>query len=121
VIGARVRFGEQTAFPALQKVLGVSVTAGEDATAKAGLFRVAGRDAPAVRKRLAAALDRGPAAGGPVLKDVARVRARFLPRLEVRGTLRPGFYRFVVRFRAAMDPARSSLVVGPVFEVGTAS
>jgi len=121
VVRARVTFGKKTAFPALQKVLGLSVTTGEDATAKAGLFRVADRNGPITRKGFAAALDRAPGAGGPVLKDVARVRARFLPRLEVRGSLTPGSYRFAVRVRATMNPARSSLFVGPVITVGSAS
>jgi hypothetical protein len=118
VTGARAVFGDQTAFPATQKVLGVSVTAGEDATAKAGLFRVADRKGALARRSLSAALDHAPAGGGPVLHDVARVRARYLPRLEVRGDMRPGFYRFVVRLRASMDPARTSLVVGPVITIG---
>jgi hypothetical protein len=93
------------------------VTAGEDATAKAGLFPLTAPDAAISRKSLAAALDGPPAAGGPLLSDVRRVRARFLPRLEVHGTLTHGYYRWVVRLRAAMNPARASLFVGPVIRV----
>ncbi len=59
VTGARAAFGERTAFPTTQKVLGVSVTAGEDATAKAGLFRVTDAQGALDRKHLSAALDRG--------------------------------------------------------------
>jgi hypothetical protein len=118
VAGARAQFGDQTAFGAKQSVLGLSVTAAEDATAKAGLFRVAGPDAVVAKKRLRRALDRAPGAGGPVLEAAARVRARFLPRLEVRGRLRRGYYRFVVRVRATINPARTSILVGPVISVG---
>ena len=117
VIGARVVLGNKTSVRASQTVFGVSVTAGEDATAKAGLVSVKAPDAPISRKSLAAALERSPVAGGPLLSDVRRVRARFLPRLEVHGTLAHGYYRWVVRLRAAMNPARASLFVGPVIRV----
>jgi len=117
VIGARVDFGNMTSVRASQTVFGVSVTAGEDATAKAGLFSVRAPDAAIDRKSLAAALDRSPVAGGPLLSDGRRVRARFLPRLELHGTLAPGYYRWVVRLRAAMNPARASLFVGRVIRV----
>jgi hypothetical protein len=117
VIGARVDFGNTRSVRAFQTVFGVSVTAGEDATAKAGLFSVKAPDAAISKKSLAAALERPPVAGGPLLSEVRRVRARFLPRLEVHGTLAPGFYRWVVRLRAAMNPARASLFVGPVIRV----
>jgi hypothetical protein len=118
VIGARVVFGNTTNVRASQRVFGVSVTAGEDATAKAGLFSVKAPDAAINRKSLAAALERSPVAGGPLLSDVRRVRARFLPRLELHGALAPGYYRWAVRLRAAMNPARASLFVGPVIRVG---
>jgi hypothetical protein len=117
VIGARVVFGNKTSVRASQTVFGVSVTAGEDATAKAGLFSVRAPNAAISRKSLTAALERSPVAGGPLLSDVGRVKARFLPRLEVRGTLAHGYYRWVVRLRAAMNPARASLFVGPVIRV----
>ena len=117
VIGARVVFGNKASVRASQTVFGLSVTAGEDATAKAGLFAVRAPDAAISRKSLAAALGRSPVAGGPLLSDVRRVRARFLPRLEVHGTLAHGYYRWVVRLRAAMNPARASLFVGPVIRV----
>jgi hypothetical protein len=112
-----VVFGSKTSVRASQTVFGVSVTAGEDATARAGLFPVGAPKAAISRKSLAAALDRSPVAGGPLLSDARRVRARFLPRLEVHGTLAPGNYRWVVRLRAAMNPARTSLFVGPAIRV----
>ncbi len=118
VFGARVAFGSQTTFPAKQRVLGVSVTAGEDATAKAGLFRIAGPGAPVDRKLLSRRLNRAAGPGAPILADVARVKARFLPRLEVRGTLPRGYYRWVVRLRSVMNTGRTSLFVGPVLRVG---
>lgn len=117
VTGARVVFGNATSVRASQTVFGVSATAGEDATAKAGLFSVGGPDGAINRTSLAAALDRSPVAGGPLLSDIRRVRARFLPRLELHGTLAPGYYRWAVRLRAAMNPARTSLFVGPVIRV----
>jgi hypothetical protein len=117
VFGARAAFGSKTRLRVFQTVFGVSVTAAEDATAKAGLFRAAGLREKADRKKLALALNRPRRLGGPLLVDTARVRARFLPRLEVRGELRPGYYRWVVRVRSAQNTARSSLLVGPVFRV----
>jgi hypothetical protein len=118
VFGARAVYGGKTRFPLTQSVFGVSVTAAEDSTARAGLFRMPGPLAPVSRKLLAKALDRGPGAGGPVLTDSARVRARYLPRLEVRGTFARGFYRWVIRVRSSMNPIRTSLLVGPLLRVG---
>jgi hypothetical protein len=117
VSGARVIFGRKTTVGSSQTVFGVSATAAEEATAKAGLFSVPGPGAPISTKGLAA-LDRPPDAGGPVVSVVRRVKARFLPRLEVHGGLAPGFYRWVVRLRAAMNPVRTDVFVGPVFRIG---
>jgi hypothetical protein len=121
VFGARVTFSEQLTYPVVQTVFGLTVTAGEDATAQAGLFRVGGPKTRVVKKTLAKALGKAARAGGPVLTDVARVRARFSPRLEVHGRLRPGFYRFVVRLRSSLAPTRSSVFVGPVMTIGALS
>jgi hypothetical protein len=118
VFGARAVYGGKTKFPRVQSVFGVSVTAGEDATAKAGLFRVPAPFAAVNRKLLVKTLDRRPGAGGPVLTDTARVRARYLPRLEVHGTFPRGFYRWVIRVRSVVNPGRTSLLVGPVLRVG---
>jgi hypothetical protein len=118
VAGARVVFGGQTAFRAKQSVFGVSVTAGEDATAKAALVRVTDPGAPVDRKALALTLNRAGALGGPRLFDTTRIRARFRPRLEVHGSLAPGFYRWVVRVRPVMNPGRWTLFVGPLLTVG---
>jgi hypothetical protein len=118
VFGVRAVYGGKTRFPLVRSVLGVSVTAGEDATAKAGLFRVREPMAPVNRSLLAGSLDRVPSAGGPVLYDTARIRARFLPRLEVHGTFARGFYRWVIRVRSAMNTRRTSILVGPALRVG---
>jgi hypothetical protein len=99
-------------------MFGVTVTATEDATAKAGLFRVFGPLAPVNRTLLARSLDRVPGAGGPLLYDTARIRARFLPRLEVHGTFARGFYRWVIRVRSAMNTGRTSILLGPELRVG---
>jgi hypothetical protein len=121
VIGARGTFASQATYPALQSVFGLTVTAAEDATAKAGLLRVGGPNAPTGAKGLAAALDRLPGSAGPRLTDTAVVKARFSPRLEVHGRVRPGFYRFVVRLRALVNPSRTSVFVGPLMKIGAAS
>jgi hypothetical protein len=118
VAGARAFFGSQTSFPAKQRVFGLSVTAGEDATTKAGIFRAPGPGATVNRKLLARRLNREPGAGGPVLSDVDRIKARFLPRLEVHGTVPRGYYRWVVRVRSVMNTGRTSLFVGPVIRIG---
>jgi hypothetical protein len=118
VFGAHAVYGGKVRFPLAQSVFGVSVTAAEDATAKAGLFRMPGPSAPINRALLARSLDRASGAGGPLLSDTARIRARYLPRLEVHGTLARGYYRWVVRTRAAMNTGRTSILVGPVLRVG---
>ena len=118
VFGARAVYGSKVRFPLVQAVFGVSVTAAEDATAKAGLLRMPGPLAPVNRTLLARSLDRVPGAGGPVLSDTARIRARFLPRLEIHGTFARGFYRWVIRVRSAMNTERTSILVGPVLRVG---
>jgi len=118
VFGARAVYGGRVRFPLVTSVFGVSVTAAEDATAKAGLFRVPGPMAPVNRTLLARSLDRVPGAGGPVLYDTARIKARFRPRLEVHGTFARGFYRWVIRVRSAMNTGRTSILVGPELRVG---
>ena len=115
---ARAFFGGQRAFRPEQSVFGVSVTAGEDATAKAALLRVPDHAPPLARKKLARALDRARAPGGPRLFAAARIRARFRPRLEVHGRLAPGSYRWVIRIRSTANPARTTLFVGPALRVG---
>jgi hypothetical protein len=53
-----------------------------------------------------------------VLYDTARIKARFLPRLEVHGTFGRGVYRWVIRVRSAMNTRRTSVLVGPALSVG---
>jgi hypothetical protein len=118
VFGARAVYGGRVRFPLVTSMFGVTVTATEDATAKAGLFRVFGPLAPVNRTLLARSLDRVPGAGGPLLYDTARIRARFLPRLEVHGTFARGFYRWVIRVRSAMNTGRTSILLGPELRVG---
>jgi hypothetical protein len=117
VVGATAIFGERN-HPARRAIFGISVTAGEDAEARAGIFRVDGpraRPAAAKLERSLSAAGRSPAA---IRSAEKTVRAGYKPRLEFRGRLKPGHYVFGVRLTAAMNPARSQTFVSRVFRVG---
>lgn len=115
VAGVRAEFGTRTR-SARATSFGISATAGEDAVAKVGVFRVsdafARPDAEDVSRSLASA-----AGAPPVLAATEPVRAGRRPRIELRGSLAPGHYVFGVRFTAALGRERSRTLVSPVFEV----
>jgi hypothetical protein len=116
VVGAKALFGERSR-DATNTLFGISATAGEDAVAKAGIFRVPD---PLARPE-AADIGRSLAARGgatPVLTAVKLVKVGYTPRLEFRGRLAPGHYVYGVRLTAAMNPGRTRILVSPAFTVG---
>jgi hypothetical protein len=117
VVGARALFGVADA-PATRSVFGISVTAQEEARARAGIFRVGGPNARLQPEDFARSLAASTALDAPLLATSALVKARYKPRLEFRGRLQPGYYVFAVRLAATMNPARSETLVSRVFRVG---
>ena len=97
------------------RVFGFTARAGEDAFARAGIFRADDDDLPRLDD-LRSAL----AAGHPwrpVLKTQRLIKGNRAPRFEFRGTLQPGRYVYAISMRAAFNPNRRSLFRSGVFEV----
>lgn len=117
VVGAKALFTERSE-PVTRRVFGLSVTALEDADARAGIFRVAGP-----RARIGVGeVDRSLAAASASLKPLVatskQVKAGWTPRLELRTSLKPGYYAYAVRLVAAMNPSRAQTFVSRIFRVG---
>jgi hypothetical protein len=107
VIGARVDFS----------ALGARVSAEEETTFRAGIFRVSGGLTPASRTAIGRLLagTRGPRT---VVATSGTVRAYFNRLVRVpRGVLAAGTYVHAVKLSAAMNPARSRLFVSAPFAV----
>jgi hypothetical protein len=116
VVGAKVLFAAENR-PARQTVFGISASATEDASAKAGVFRVAGRAA----RPKAEIIDRSLASRAgktPVSTSEKTIKAGYTPRFEFRRRLAPGHYVFGIRLVAAMNASRSQTFVSNVFRVG---
>jgi hypothetical protein len=113
VVGRRAEFGTGSGIASkLRKSWGFHVTAGEEATYTAAIFRAA--TATASIRSLASRR-----AAGAVMLTTGRVRAGWKPRLRFPpGQLKPGRYVYAVRLRASMNPRRSSVLVSRPFVVG---
>jgi hypothetical protein len=113
VIGAGARFSG-LARPKLlvNRFWAFNATADEDATYRAGIFRARlGR----------AGIARGLASGRAALSASGRINAHWTPLVKFPGKrLRRGTYVFAIELRAAMNPARKSLIVSDAFRVGFA-
>jgi hypothetical protein len=117
VVGAQAIFDTRSQ-PARRAVFGFSATAGEDAVAKAGIFRVSGSRAKAMTREIDRSLASLEGAAKPVLTALTDVKAGYTPRMEFRGRLTPGRYVFGVRLTAAMNRGRSQTLVSKPFRVG---
>ena len=120
VVGAKVLFGERD-HAATRAIFGISATAAEDASAKAGIFRVSGpkaRPRPADVSRSLTGVTGLPT---PVLTTAKVMKAHYMPRFEFRGRLQTGYYVFAIRMTAAMSPSRSQTFVSRVFKIGRPS
>jgi hypothetical protein len=117
VVGARAQFGAVDV-PVTKSLFGISVTAQEEARARAGIFRVEGPDAMLYADNFGRSLAGRTAPAAPLLTASSLVKARYRPRLEFRGQLSPGYYVYAVRLAATMNPARSRTLVSRVFRVG---
>ena len=117
VVGAQAIFGTRD-HPASRAIFGISARAAEEARAKAGIFRVGGRDARPRRDEVSRSLSRATRDAGAVLTTAKLVRAGHKPRLEFLGQLEPGYYAFGLRLVATMNAERSRTFVSKVFRVG---
>lgn len=99
-----------------QAVFGLSVTAAEEATARAGIFRVS-RRAGLTAEEAGRALASAAAETSPVRSETKLVKAGHSPRLELRGRLEPGSYVLAVRLVSTMNPNRSQTLVSRIFRV----
>jgi hypothetical protein len=111
VIGAKAIFGPRREMPRLRRDWGFNVSAAEEATYTAAIFRLPA--ATATIRRLTAQ-------GSPRAVATAQglIRANWKPRLRFPAKrLRPGSYVFAVRIRASMNLRRSTLRVSRPFVV----
>jgi hypothetical protein len=116
VVGARAVFRERPR-SAESTLFGISATAGEEAVAKAGIFRVP----DALAKPDAAEIGRSLATLGgatPVLTAAKTIKSGHTPRFEFRGRLAPGHYAYGIRLAAALNRERAQTIVSNVFTVG---
>jgi hypothetical protein len=114
VLGAAATFDARDPWRR-QRVFGLTATAAEPATGKAGIFRVG----PA-RTLRTTEIERslaGLAPTAPLLSVTKLVKAGYSPRLELRGRLAPGTYVYAVRLTAEMNPARAQTIVSAPFHV----
>ncbi|HEU0303479.1 MAG TPA: hypothetical protein VFR32_02755 [Gaiellaceae bacterium] len=117
VVGAKAVFGER-ARTADSTLFGISATAGEDAFAKAGIFRVP----DALTRPTVEDVGRSLASRREeelVLRASTLVKAGHTPRLEFRGRLAPGHYVYGIRLTSSMNPDRTRTIVSRVFEVSS--
>ena len=116
VIGAEAIFGTQD-HPAGRTLFGLSVTAKEDAMARAGIFRMSGPDARPEPGEVARSLAVASGELTPALKVGKIVKAGYTPRIEFRGSLEPGHYVYGVHLRAAVKPGRTTTFLSSTFEI----
>jgi hypothetical protein len=114
VIGARAVSNVADKLAA-QHVFWTTVSTGEEATARAGIFAAGGGVRP-LGVSLRRSLDVGPAtAAVPQLGGL--VKANSSRGFEFHGSLVPGQYVYAVLMRATMNSSRTKLIVSPPFTV----
>ena len=116
VIGAKAIFETQD-HRADRTLFGISVTASEDAVAKAGIFRTSGPGARPQPGDVARSLAASFGELTPALRVAKTVRAGYTPRIELRGSLEPGHYVYGVHLRAAVKPGRTRTFLSSTFEI----
>jgi hypothetical protein len=116
VIGAKAIFETQDR-PAGGTLFGISVTASEDAVARAGIFRMSGPDARPASGEVARSLAASSGELTPALKVAKTVKAGHTPRIQFRGSLEPGHYVYGVHLRAAVKPGRTRTFLSSTFEI----
>ena len=121
VVGAKVDFGTLTAQWWKQTWWGFTAGADEEATLRAGIFRVRGRKLSALRRT---AIVRGLSgvtglgAKKPVLDRSLLVHEYWSPLVHFpTKRLRPGYYVYGVRLAATMNPNRTSVFTSRPFRV----
>lgn len=111
VVRAGASFAQRRQQPRARRDWGFSVTAAEDATYSAAIFRLPATKAT-VRKLTSRSSQRA------IATTEGLIRAGWKPRLRFPARrLRPGRYIYAVRFRATMNQRRTSLRVSRPFAV----
>jgi hypothetical protein len=116
VVGAKAVFDAQDQ-TADRTVFSISVTAAEDAIARAGIFRVSGPDAQLELGEVERSLAVSSGELTPALRVTKTVNARYTQRIEFRGSLEPGHYVYGVHLRAALNPTRTKTLLSGIFSV----
>jgi hypothetical protein len=125
VVGAAASFNDASPKPAKQKAWQVQTTAGEDATARVGLFKV--KNATATRctpGRIDVLQIFGTQSGNAqlVFDDEFDVKAGYTPLLQLdKKTLKTGCYFYAVILEAAMNDQRTSTFSSKAFRAGPAA
>ncbi len=119
VAGASARFLKLRTFPAGPRTWSFAAGAKEDATFSAGLFRLSsgatGRRWTALAGRSLGGAKRGLR---PVLSLNGSIKAPWGRTITFRRTsVKPGVYAFGIRFSAAMNPSRVTMLVSKPFRV----
>ena len=117
VLGAKAIF-EARDRPAGDRLFGISVTAEEEARARAGIFAVVGPGEKPARDEVARSLSSPTRDGDAVMTATKLVEAGHKPRLEFRGQLRPGYYVYGLRLTSTMNAHRTRTFVSKVFRIG---
>ena len=119
VAGAKVTFGKLAARPERARWWGFKVTATEQATYTAGVYRVGGSRQLAADARLGLRRSLERNAAGAALVRRGRVSAYWKPVVRFpKRRLAPGRYRYAIRVSAAMNPRRVSFFFSKPFRVG---
>jgi hypothetical protein len=126
VVGAGVTFNDSSPKPAKQKAWNTSVTAGEDATARIGLFRVrnvsGNRCAPGPVDVLQTVSGKRSATQERILDGEFAVKAGYTPLLQLdKQALASGCYFYAAVLTAAMNSGRQSTFDSKGFLAGPAA
>jgi hypothetical protein len=125
VVGAGVTFSDSSPKPAKQSAWNTSVTAGEDATARLGLFKVkttGSRCTPGQVDVLQLFSGKGSATQERILDGEFAVNGGYSPLLQLdKQALAPGCYFYATVLTAAMNLDRQSMFVSDGFLAGPAS
>ena len=117
VSGAAVKFGWLAPRRARATNWGFAAAVQEDATYRAGVFRIPGRRLPS-KKRAALARALANASVRPAVGAHGTAKAYLSQTVKFpRKRVRAGWYVYAIRFAAAMNPSRASVFVSRPFHV----
>jgi hypothetical protein len=133
VLGAGAAFGgpgtalgsQPGKAPATKRYWAVSISASEDASYTAGLFKVtgpAGATSVSLSRRLSTARSHLRTGQAPALSLKGTTKAYYKPLVKFAGKqLAAGYYVYAVKFTAATNGSRTTTLVSKAFSVGAAA